>query len=176
MTWPSTFATVPTISKSRKFGYRVPLEERFWKYANKCGPDECWPWLGPKDRSGYGHCWDGERKLLAHRVSLAIDGRDAGKLDALHSCHNPLCVNPAHLRPGTEKENAKDAIDAGRFVHNPAEIGEKNANSILTEKEVTEIRRLYASGQSQLSLGKAYGVSPRTIAKCVHRLTWKHIR
>lgn len=51
-----------------------------------------------------------KRSHLAHRVSLHL----AGVLDyrdprhVLHTCDKPWCVNPAHLRPGTNAENIRD--------------------------------------------------------------------
>jgi hypothetical protein len=31
-----------------------------------------------------------------------------------HSCNTPACINPAHLRVGTQRDNMQDMIQAGR--------------------------------------------------------------
>lgn len=160
--------------RSRKLGFRTPLAERFWPKVDKRGPDECWPWLSTMV-GGYGQIWDGEKRIGAHRASLIIDGRDPGNLDALHSCDNPICVNPAHLRPGTEKENAQDSIASGTFVQRHPGFGEANCNSVLTEDEVRQIRMGYKQGASQNGLARSFGVSRATIQKCISRETWKQI-
>lgn len=163
--------------KSRKLGFKTPLAERFWPKVNKRGPDECWLWLGVKVRGGYGQIWDGERTIGAHRAALILDGRNLGALDVLHKCNNPSCVNPAHLRAGTEAENMQDAINAGTFIHHHPGYGEENANVLLCEDAVIQIRRRYkAGGESLASLGREFSVSPSTIAKCIKRKTWKHVK
>lgn len=84
------------------------LEERFWpKVDTSRGPDRCWPWLAtyhPDD--GYGRIGIAGRSHLAHRVSyrLAFGPVDAD-VEIDHTCFNRLCVNPAHLRPVTHKQN-----------------------------------------------------------------------
>lgn len=159
---------------SRKLGFKTPMGERFWQRVDKRGPDDCWVWTGAK-LGKYGSIFNGKRNIGAHRASLILDGRDPGPLDALHSCHNTLCVNPAHLRPGTAKENARDTIEAGRFVWHHPGFGEKNVNSILSEQEVRQIRSLNNNGMSQTELGEKFGVDRKTIFKVVHRQTWKHV-
>lgn len=159
---------------SRKLGFKTPLAERFWQKVDKRGPDDCWMWLGAKV-GGYGTIWNGKKVIGAHRASLILDGRDPGLLDALHSCHNPSCVNPSHLRPGTEKENAQDAIKARRFVHRHPGFGEKNVNAVLTEMDVRMIRDQYTKGTTLGELGRQYNVSRGAIAKCVHHKTWKNV-
>ena len=81
--------------------------------------DECWEWKGYKNPGGYGcfHIWG--RKFLAHRVSLCNSTHKAEHFDnpkilALHSCDNPSCVNPNHLRWGDVVDNAKDMKERGR--------------------------------------------------------------
>lgn len=55
------------------------------------------------------------RRVLAHRAAYAMTwGRCPADKCLLHSCDNKACVNPTHLRPGTQKENMADVIARGR--------------------------------------------------------------
>ena len=72
--------------------------------------------------AGYGRVTIGDnRRVLAHRYSWAyahgveIDDIPEGFF-VLHSCDNPPCVNPNHLRIGTAKENNEDMMSRGRQV------------------------------------------------------------
>jgi hypothetical protein len=105
----------------------------FWGYVDiprighpLCGEADmnpCWEWLGTRNvRSGYGRFWDGRADSYAHRKSYFLFyGEEPGELDVLHSCDNPGCVNPAHLRLGTDLDNAQDKRERGRFrnQHSP---------------------------------------------------------
>jgi len=86
--------------------------QKFWRNVSVCGPDECWEWKGSKSVGGYGVI--GKRR--ATHVALFIDGKPrVDSLKALHSCDNPPCCNPNHLRWGTDKDNADDMV--GRRRH-----------------------------------------------------------
>lgn len=93
------------------------VETWFWEKVDRSGgPRACWPWLGastdPKrGKNGtYGRCRAWGTQTTAHRVALALHlGRDIRDgLFVLHSCNNPPCCNPAHLREGTHKDNMLD--------------------------------------------------------------------
>lgn len=75
----------------------------------------CHEWVGRKVNGGYGimHLPAG-RSILAHRAVLLARGVNIGANFVLHSCDNPSCVNPAHLRVGTAKDNAADMDARGR--------------------------------------------------------------
>ena len=77
----------------------------FWEHV-LCGyPDQCWEWQGSV-RCGYGkiRSVNGEHHG-AHRVAYCDEhGLDIGDIRGLvvrHSCDNPPCCNPSHLRLGT---------------------------------------------------------------------------
>jgi len=54
--------------------------------------------------------------------------------------------------------------------------GSKNGNSKLTEPQVLEIRRLYATGGYTLkALSQMYGVHFSAIARIVNRRVWRHV-
>lgn len=67
----------------------------------------CWIWTGCTVR-GYGQIKMGEnkKKVYAHRASyLIFKGPIPDTLVIDHLCRNPLCINPDHLEPVTNKEN-----------------------------------------------------------------------
>lgn len=73
-----------------------------------------WPWA--KNNKGYGVIgWNGQRK--AGHVILELSGRErpSPAHHQLHSCDNPGCVAPWHLRWGTNAENVADAVSRGRL-------------------------------------------------------------
>ena len=111
----------------------------------------CWIWTGTRN-SGYGQLfWQGQRQM-AHRFSWELyhqqdipEGLVIG-----HSCHNPLCVNPHHLTPGTQTENMQDMRSAGR-----ENIGRK-----LTAQDRMQIK---ISPLRLTELARKYNVSKTTI-------------
>ena len=91
--------------------------ERFWSKVDKSG--SCWEWNAGINNKGYG-IFNYKRKcVLAHRVAWMLDtGADdllPPEKKLLHSCDNTLCVNPQHLRVGTQKDNARDMVNRGRW-------------------------------------------------------------
>ena len=92
-------------------------EERFDMHTERKGSKECWPFRGYCNEQGYGRMrWRGRLKM-APRIALELSGspRPSRNHFALHSCDNPSCVNPSHLRWGTKAENAADAMERGRI-------------------------------------------------------------
>lgn len=92
-------------------------EQRFWRKVDKCGPDECWPWTASLTRGGYGHIGVGGRMIRAHRFSYEVaNGPIPDGMVIDHTCRNPICVNPAHLRACTQKQNLEN--EAGPYSNN----------------------------------------------------------
>lgn len=155
--------------------------ERFWSKVDRSGgPDACWQWMAYKDREGYGRFRVGSRRdnsqrmELAHRVSYRLaSGREAGKLSVCHRCDRPLCVNPAHLFIGTNRDNVLDCMSKGRS--NPRR-GEQHPRSRLTAQDVDCIRKLWATGLFlQRELGKAFGVTREQVSQIVRGVRWSHL-
>lgn len=80
--------------------------ERFWKSVDRRGAEECWPWLGSKDTSGYGTIMWGGRRVGTHVLAYElVVGAVPEGLVIDHLCRNRACCNPAHLEPVTHREN-----------------------------------------------------------------------
>jgi hypothetical protein len=97
---------------------------RFWnKVAITANPDRCWEWMASKRRNGYGRfsMTVGTQKdvsLVATRVSFFLNyGVQPLDKCVLHTCDNPACVNPSHLKIGTYKDNTEDMMNKGRWAN-----------------------------------------------------------
>jgi hypothetical protein len=84
--------------------------ERFWRKVTIAGGTECWLWSASTSTTGYGQfaVKRGAKKCVvrAHRFAYEIThGPIPAGLVIDHLCNEPLCVNPAHLRAVTNREN-----------------------------------------------------------------------
>jgi hypothetical protein len=161
--------------------------ERFWYYVVKGEHNECWEWKGAKlQNKGYGrltiNLTDGINKTkFAHRLSYELHHpltKSIHNIDlcVCHSCDNPGCVNPYHLRLDTPKNNIKERDDKGRG--GKPRFGEANnlSNGLLDDEMVKEIRFKYdIENISQQKLSEEYNVSRGCIGHIVRKETWKHI-
>lgn len=97
---------------------RKPLPHLLRRYV--VAESGCWEWTGTRNRQGYGV------------VGIAVNKRPAGipapRLQwmhchgeipegqvIMHTCDNPGCINPDHLRLGTYSDNVNDCVAKGRF-------------------------------------------------------------
>jgi hypothetical protein len=75
----------------------------------------CWPWTGWHDEKGYGRVNIGSRTTHAHRLAFELAGGTIPTGHVVrHTCDNPPCCNPAHLRTGTVADNQRDMVARGR--------------------------------------------------------------
>lgn len=84
------------------------------KIEASAGPDGCHVWLGTKNKGGYGMISLGGKTVLAHRLAHALATGDMTAEVVMHSCDNPSCVRPDHLKSGTYMENTADMRAKGR--------------------------------------------------------------
>ena len=131
---------------------------------------ECLDWTGGCFADGYGTTRAYGKSWKTHRLALHLEGVDVEGHYVLHSCDNPLCCNPNHLRTGTQQENMDDMKRRGRCT---IPLGIKNANARLTEKDVLEIRAI--TGMYQKDIADHFGVNQSAISLIVNRKTWTHI-
>lgn len=182
--------TVASMYSNTKF---CSSECRFKSILPKTFGDGCVSWprsLNPQ--TGYGQFNPGSRPgkmISAHRMSyLVFNGEIPAGMVVRHVCDIRDCVNPRHLKLGTQSDNIMDMWERGRQQDykscpkgdkNPAKIypeklarGSRHGKSILNEAAVKAIRR---STDSHANLGRKYGVTPETIGAVRKRLTWKHV-
>lgn len=132
-------------------------------------------WIWQKSTSGggskYGSLENNGRKLLAHRASYeAFIGKIPTGLNVCHSCDIPLCVNPAHLFLGSQKDNHADMVKKNRQANR-----EKHGMSKLSENNIINIKHMIKDGINQRKIAKYYAVTQAAISLINRNKTWKHV-
>lgn len=81
--------------------------ERFWACAEREG--DCLIWRKSCRANGYGQVKTGGRNRTTHTVAyeLAVGPIPAGE-EVDHRCRRRACIEPAHLRLATRKQNAEN--------------------------------------------------------------------
>lgn len=159
------------LSKMRDSGamdYGDPrLPDRFWDKVYPCPVTGCWLWgAAHHDTLPYGIWRVAERNERAHvSLFLAAGGEiNAAAPHVLHSCDQPPCVRPEHLRSGTPTENSADAKQRNRM-----RLGNRSA---LTSSQVAQLRQRYADGEDCASLSEEFKISGPAISMIVRGLRW----
>lgn len=162
------------------------LAQRFWPKVKR-GPlpsfaaiaafpeiagSHCWEWTGFRDEDGYGHVYHVGRMPSAHRVAWLLETGSFPTLNCCHKCDNAACVRFLHLYEGTHSQNHKDMEEKGRNYH---PIGSSNPSAKLNAQQVAEIRVLSAQGESNVVMGKMFGVHRVTVRDVIAGRTWKQI-
>lgn len=140
----------------------------------------CIVWQGAKDARGYGIIRYNGRNVRVHRAMLAAYLNEPSLLEplsnkgwqrgyVLHSCDNPTCCNPKHLRLGSAQDNADDKKIRGRQKFNP------NLPRKLTEDAVREIRDVAQTWEGMCDMMKKHRVGQLAIYDVLKRKTYKHV-
>jgi len=144
---------------------------QFWSAVLISDSGSCWEWQGPRDRDGYGVFGFKRKKFRAHRVAFGFANKGSQPKVVRHICDNPKCCNPSHLKAGSQKQNMADKVSRNRQA-----IGSQNGRSVLTEKEVKEIKwELFFGFHSQAHIARQNGVSPSVIRDINRDKTWTHV-
>lgn len=149
-------------------------------FSNIKKGDGCWEWTGWREPGGgYGRMTvarasgNGRVSERAHRISWVLaNGPIPDGLSILHSCDNPGCVRPDHLRSGTAADNARDRDERNRHARLS---GEAHGRSKLTEAQIEAIRAKYVPGSrefGQYGLARRYGVGQQQISRILRGERW----
>lgn len=136
---------------------------------------ECWPFLGSRDERGYGYCrYTVAGTCKAHRLVMWLAGHEIDGRVVLHSCDNPPCCNPSHLRVGDHAENERDKDSRGRRPR-----GGRHYAAVLTDEQVRELWAGYCrQGRSQ-EFARRWSdlneVSRGVVSNIVRGWNWNHI-
>lgn len=145
------------------------LEIRFWAKTEEAGETGCVVWTGAKATGGYGQFRLASGPVRAHQVSFVLaHGPIPAGFVVRHTCHDPLCVNPNHLIIGTQADNMRDMVDAGRsrrgpWGPNPWKLCAKGAHIIIGDNIL---------GVPRNETAQALGVSMATIKAVRGNRAW----
>lgn len=174
--------------RRRKGPPPVSLASRFWNKVDKRDPAGCWIWLGQTMPNGYGRtsrsrAENGPHSVYAHRAAWELThGVVPTDLLVCHTCDNRVCVNPAHLFVGTQKDNIADMDAKCRRVNSPAPKGTV-LNAKITQGIANRIRKMHvdlpkrgtliAPGEMQ-GLAARFGISVSQVYNVVTGKCWAH--
>jgi hypothetical protein len=161
----------------------------FWSYVEK-REEGCWHWSHTRTKKGYGVVSLYPFGIAqAHRVAYQMThGPVPDGQVVLHQCDNRACVNPEHLRVGSQRDNIHDRIAKGRSVyargdqHGSHTMPERTPRGTqhhlakFTEEDILEIRRLFDTGMATVSqLSRRFQTGSSHISNIVKRRRWKHL-
>ncbi len=117
------------------------------------------------DKDGYPRIFRGKDKRMSRYIYSLLHGEIPPGMIVMHTCDNPRCINPDHLKLGTHKDNMLDKVKKGRS---------KNISQhVLTIDEICYIR--FESKETTRALALKYGVIEQTIRYIRQNKTHKNI-
>jgi hypothetical protein len=136
----------------------------------------CWLWRGSLGPTGYGRIAHWNKKWVAHRASYTIfKGPIPKGMYVLHNCHVRNCVNPEHLKLGTQQDNMEDMIALNRQVNLR---GGEHGDATLTDEEAGEVLWLCINARHCLThqqIGERYQTTLYVVDDISSRKSWKHV-
>jgi hypothetical protein len=133
--------------------------------------NNCIEWQRYRDADGYGK-WriNGEKRNVARLVCALIYGEPLSAQQALHSCDNPPCINPDHLRWGSHRDNNDDKILRQRLV------GEKHPLARYTDAQILDLKTKIANGADPVASYKALSMTRFQFHNIKSNKSWSHIK
>jgi hypothetical protein len=138
--------------------------------------DGCWTCdTAYKTRAGYLHLQITENGVQhafkVHRFSYEhFLGKAPTEKLICHTCDVRWCCNPKHLFVGSQSDNMQDMVKKGRGL-----VGEKNARTKFTEKDILRIYRYIDQGLSREAVARRFDVSAVTISHIATGRNWTHL-
>lgn len=127
--------------------------------------DACIGWKGAVRKDGYGTIPSFGTTIYAHRVAIGAKNGDVVR----HLCDNRKCVNPAHLRIGSQADNIADMVAKNRQAR-----GSRHGCAKLDEETIPFVRAYHGVLDSRKT-AKIFGVGQQTILRIWNKETWRHV-
>ena len=128
-------------------------------------------------KGGYGQVTLSKNKIrrsfLVHRlvgIAFILNPENKPQINHKNAIKNDNMVS--NLEWCTSKENNKHRDDNNLLIF---ACGEQQGNSKLKTKNVLEIRKLAAKGNSHKDIAASFNVDPSTVGDICRRKSWKHI-
>lgn len=158
-----------------------PQIDRFIGLVSPCPTSGCWHWMGGTTQFGHGRFRVGrknEGQIGPHVFSFGyFKGPVPAGFFVLHDCDNPGCVNPSHLRLGTQADNAADAVKRGRMkaLFKPGPNPARGTGKVrkLTPEMVISIR---SDDRPSKVIARELNLHPTTIQKARNGKNWKSLQ
>lgn len=129
----------------------------------------CWNCINRPLAKGYPYISRRSERTKVHRyIYQELFGVLPRDVLVRHTCDNRRCINPEHLIPGSQKDNARDAVERDRV-----KFGSQASKARLSEVQVLEI--LNDTTSSNKELAERYGVHSHSISDIRLRKSWKRL-
>ncbi|MFH9430261.1 HNH endonuclease signature motif containing protein [Streptomyces sp. NPDC017615] len=156
---------------------RPTAAERFARFVNPNGPfalirgalGPCHLWTGSTDPDGYARFWINGRNRRAYHVAYEwAHGPIPAGLEVDHRCRNRRCVNGAHLRALTHRDNvlASSNIAAYRAAQTHCHRGHPfDTDNTRRRKNGTRACRTCARDRRAAQDATVHHLTPTTLRK-----------
>lgn len=152
----------------------TPNEERlaalFWAKVEIGTPDECWPWLGYKKRSGHGLTSYQSYPIHAHRKAWILTyGPIRNGQCVNHKCDNPACCNPdpKHMYLGSRADNMIDRWEDA----DPSTRSPRGRPHVITDRGLEKLWEMQRNGKTRKECAAVFDVHVATIGRYLE--TWR---
>ena len=133
----------------------------------------CLEWNRHLNWSGYALGSFSGKTMAMHRVVANLTLEKPLEADTvMHLCDNRKCINPEHLKWGTQAENNADKVAKNRQGRM---FGSKNPRAKATEKMVVEMRELRNAGMTGIAIAEKYGMNKWTVYALLRGDTWNNV-
>ncbi len=158
--------SVPSNYKLRKPNGLIGLPLVNWCLQNTFSQNDCLIYKGTPNKNGYFQIKVDYVNYRLHRYIYCVLNNLSFDTKFLirHLCNNKSCINPEHLKHGTNKENALDSV-------------EQHPNTILSKDKVKFIREYITDDDVKTEkfaeLADKYRCKPATIKAAYYNVYWK---
>lgn len=126
------------------------------------------------NKAGYGNGSWGGQQIMLHRLAYCFYKQIPPEVIKgsviMHTCDNPRCVNPLHLKLGTQADNMRDMQTKGRSTR-----GASSYIAKLTQEDVLYVRSVYKPRHPEFScyaLARKFNVTPPTMHNAITGARW----